>query len=231
MPARPPGSARGPGRRVPEEHPVLPQPDQQGGPVSRQPMRQPGRVITGPGVEDEQRHPAAGAQPGRHVTDLSHGRGGRVLLRADPAAAQRPGPRIPGEAQLADLLITPARHHRLASRLPGRVIIQAPPRRGPRRAPRPGRGIHREHQRPPVRAEGSQQILQRARAGPAPGQRGVLAAMPAAHHRLQRQPRQRRHRPARAQHRISQLEQRVRPPPQAPIPPRPEPRQPLRSRG
>ena len=31
--------------------------------------------------------------------------------------------------------------------------------------------------------------------------------------------------------RISQLEQRVGPPPQAPIPPRPQPRQPLSSRG
>src|SRR5262249_24576282 len=132
-------------------------------------------------------------------------------------------PRIPAKTKLADLLIAPARHHRLTAGLPRRMIVQPPPRRGFRRGTRPGRGIHREHQRPASRPVRGQHSPQPGGVGPAAGQRRIPAAMPAAHDRLQRQPGQRPHRPTRAQHRIGQLKQRIRPRPQTPIPPRPQP--------
>ena len=213
-------------RRVVEEHPVLVQPHQHLHAVTGQCVAQPRGVIAGAGVKDEQRHRPGTAKAGRHAADLGDGSHGRILPGIDPPRIHRPGPRITAKTQLRDLLVAPARHHRLAMGLAGGVVVQPPPRRGLGRGTRPGRGIHREHQRPASRPVCGQQAPEPSAIGPAFRQRRIPAAMPAAHDRLQRQPGQRAHRPARAQHSIGQLKQRIRPRPQAPIPPRPEPRQP-----
>ena len=144
----------------------------------------------------------------------------------EPARVQRPGPGVPVPAELADLLVPPARHDRLARTVPRGMVVIPPLRRGFRIIPRPARAIHRESRRPAGRPVSGQQVPQPPRIDTAAGQRGVRAAMPAAQHRLQRQPRETGHRPARAQHRVGELGQRIRPRPQAPVPPAAEPSQP-----
>ena len=213
-PAQP---ARGTRRRVGIEHPVTLDPYQDLCPVAAQLIGQGDRII--PAVEGKQRHRRGAPQPGNQIPDLPSGGLHRVLPRRDPAAVRRPGPRITIKVQLTDLLVPPARHDRLARAMPRRVIVIPPARGGLRITPRPAGAIDREHQRPRPRPRRGQQILQRLHVDRSPCQRRIHAAMTAPEHRLQRQPRQRAHRPARAQHGVRELEQRIRPRPCAPIPP------------
>jgi hypothetical protein len=143
-----------------------------------------------------------------------------------PAAIQRPGPRVPVPAELADLLVPPACHDRLARAVPRGMVVIPPLGGGFRIIPRPACAIHRESQRPAGRPVSGQQVPQPPRIDTAIRQRGVRTAMPAAQHRLQRQPRETGHRPASDQHRVGEPEQRIRLRPQAPVPPAAEPSQP-----
>src|SRR5262249_34707750 len=157
------------------------------------------------------------------VTDLPGADRHAVVQRVNPAAVRRPGPGITIKVQLADLLVPPARHDRLARAMPRGVIVVPPARGGLRIAPRPAGAIDREHQRPRPGRAAAPHPPPPPPAPPPPPKARVPPPMPAPNPRPKRQPRQRPPRPPPAEHDVGEPKQRTPPPPQAPIPPEQNP--------
>jgi site-specific DNA recombinase len=152
-------------------------------------------------VKDHQRHllvrldgcGGGAGEPVQQATDLAGRDQVEVVVRCQPAHVHRGGPGVGCELQAHDELVAPARHDRLAGRVPRGMVVEPPPRRALRITARPHRGIHRKH-RWPGRKVGCQHLPQSLSLHLAMTQRGIQAAMPAAVDRLQGQVRQ-RHQP------------------------------------
>jgi hypothetical protein len=152
-------------------------------------------------VEDHQRHllvcldscGGVAGEPVQQATDLAGRDQVDVVVRCQPAHVHRGGPGVAGKLQAHDELVAPARHDRLAGRVPRGVVVEPPTRGALRITARPHRGIHRKH-RWPGRKLSCQHLPQSLSLHLAMAQRGIQAAMPAAVDRLQGQVRQ-RHQP------------------------------------
>ena len=109
-----------------------------------------GAVIAG--VEDEQRHLPVGRQQPDEPTHLVDGRFGRAHLRVEAHHVSRRCPRVLCPVELADPLVAPSRHDRLAGRVVrGRVVKAAGTALGV--TARPGGGVDREDERRPEKLE------------------------------------------------------------------------------
>ena len=167
-------------------------------------------------VEDEQRHGVGGAQPLQQATDLGGGNlfgTGRLRTRVQAHGVQRRGPGVRRPVQLRDPLVTPAGHDGLPIGVPGGVVVVPALRRALRVVAAPGRGVHREDQRPAGVAGQYQLVTQPVGIDLAAGKRAVDTAMPALMPVRERQMGERLHHDRAAQgihhaeHRITPLRQ------------------------
>jgi hypothetical protein len=119
----PAGLARWWGWRIGVEAAVRSQPHQHRHGRFGQVEGQLGGVVAG--VEHEQGHRPAGAQPPEQRTDLAGGLLVGVVGGVQPGRVDRRGPGIPVKAQLADPLVGPAGDDRLAGRVAGGMVVVA----------------------------------------------------------------------------------------------------------
>jgi hypothetical protein len=218
-----PGQAAAARRRREVQHPVRAQPP---GHLDREVFQlpgQPGHVV--PGVEDDQHVRVAGApvpgggQRGDDLADLGGGDLRFIVIGAEPDRIQHRRPAGPAGFQRGGEGVRPARDHlRVALAAPVHVA-EHPLRAGDRARPQPVAHIGCQPD-PPVRpgrqGQRRQRPAQPREIDPAGLNRVIGRAVPAAVLRLQRQRRQRPHRPICAQHRIGQSGQRIGPRHQAP---------------
>ena len=190
-PARP---ARDPRRRVPVQHPVIADADQDLHPVQLIAQVPGQRGLAVAAVEHIQRDPRlpGRAQPGRVRDDLPRGLPGRIISGTRAHLILRRGPGIWRKGQLGQPLERPPRHHRAA--VPGAVAVPGvpgmvprtammmplPARAGLRRRPRVRARVDREHRRPVPRPHRDQQVPQRLLIDPPLIQGLVDHAVPAA---------------------------------------------------
>jgi hypothetical protein len=170
---------------------------------------QPDGVVAG--IEHEQRHVAVVTHEPAQVADLGDRGVGGVGAHREATGVDRRGPRVGRPVELADPLIRPAGHDRLARRVLRRVVVEAALGTGFGVATVPGRRVHGEHRRPAVGPMIDQQLAERLCVDTAARQRLVQAAVATAEHRLEAEMGHRGHRRRGAQQRVGQLEQRIAP--------------------
>ena len=128
------------------------------------------------------RRPAAArrdAGPGRRWLSVAS------LDGCDAHRVERRGPAVGRPGELADPLVVPARHDRLAGRVLGGRVVKAPLGAALGVAAVQGRGVDGEDQRPVGRTVRDEQVAEPLLVDPAPRERLVEAAVGAAELRLE----------------------------------------------
>ena len=174
---------------------VAADPDQRLGPGAGQPGAEGDGVVAG--VEDEQRDGLVLGQEPHEAFHLVDGGRGGVLAGGDAPGVEGGGPAVGRPVELGDPLIGPAGDDGLAGGVAGRRVVEAPLRAGLGVAAVPGRGVHREHQRPAGGPALDEELAEPLGLDPPAGQRLVQAAVGTAEHRLQAERGRRAQRPGR----------------------------------